>query len=185
MQTTEVTQEQWLSVMGNSPSQFKECGINCPVENVSWLDVQEFIRRLNRLEGTDKYRLPTEAEWEYACRAGSSTKYSFGDNAAILDEYAWYRNNSGWRPHPVGQKKPNAWGLYDMHGNVWEWCQDWQGDYPAGEVTDPKGPPSGHHKIIRGGSWLDGASILESSFRGQEYHVIRSNDIGFRLVRTF
>jgi len=107
MQTTEVTQEQWVKIMGNNPSLFKECGSSCPVENVSWVDVQEFIRRLNQQEQTNKYRLPTEAEWEYACRAGSTTKYSAGDE--LLGDYAWYEKNSGRRTHPVAQKKPNPW----------------------------------------------------------------------------
>jgi len=185
MQTTEVTQEQWVKIMGNNPSLFRECGNSCPVENVSWVDVQEFIRRLNQQEQTNKYRLPTEAEWEYACRAGSATKYSAGDSDELLGDYAWYEKNSGRRTHPVAQKKPNAWGLYDTHGNVWEWCQDWQDDYPARAVTDPKGPLSGQHKVMRGGAWLDSAPLLQCAFRGQDYHVIRSNDIGFRLVRNF
>ena len=153
MQTTEVTQRQWKAVMGNNPSNFKNCGDNCPVEEVSWNDVQDFIRKLNQREGGSKYRLPTEAEWEYAARAGTTTRFSFGDDEGRLGEYAWYSGNSGRKTHSVGQKTPNAWDLYDMHGNVWEWCQDWYGDYPSGSVTDSIGPSSGSRRVIRGGSW--------------------------------
>jgi formylglycine-generating enzyme required for sulfatase activity len=185
MQTTEVTQGQWQKVMGNNPSMFKGCGDNCPVENISWGDIQEFIRRLNQTERENKYRLPTEAEWEFACRAGSTMIYSFGNNEDELGDYAWYEQNSGRQPHPVAQKKPNAWGLYDMHGNVSEWCQDWHDDYPSGTVTDPKGPSFGQHRVMRGGSWLSSASILQNAFRSGDYPVVRSNDIGFRLVRNF
>jgi formylglycine-generating enzyme required for sulfatase activity len=185
MQTTEVTQGQWKKIMGDNPSIFKYCGSDCPVENVSWIDVQEFIRKLNRMEGTNTYRLPTEAEWEYACRAGSATKHSFGNNEEELGDYAFYGKNSEHKTHQTAQKKPNAWGLYDMYGNVWEWCMDWHDDYPDRTVKDPKGPTSGQHKVFRGGSWLDNAGIASCAFRGQDYHVIRSSDIGFRLVRAF
>ena len=123
----EVTQAQWEAVMGNNPSRFD--GRNNPVEQVSWEDVRVFIARLNAHEGHTRYRLPTEAEWEYAARAGSTSAYSFGDDAARLGQYAWYGDNSGKTTHPVGQKLPNAWGLHDMHGNVWEWVQGWYGDY--------------------------------------------------------
>jgi formylglycine-generating enzyme required for sulfatase activity len=152
MQTTQVTQAQWKAVMGNNPSGFKDCGDDCPVENVSWNDAQEFIKRLNEKEGKP-YRLPTEGEWEYACRAGSTSQFCFGDDESLLSEYAWYINNSDNRTHPVGTKKPNAWGLYDMHGNVWEWVQDWYGNYPSGSVTDPVGPERGGDRVDRGGSW--------------------------------
>lgn len=185
VQTTEVTQGQWQKIMGGNPSLFKDCGDDCPVENVSWIDAQEFIRRLNRIEGTNKYRLPTEAEWEYACRAGATGKFSFGENENELGNHAWYNKNSDSRTHPVAKKMPNSWGLYDMYGNVWEWCQDGYDDYPSGKVTDPKGLPAGQHRVLRGGSWLDNAAIARSAFRGQEYPVVRSHDIGFRLVRAF
>jgi formylglycine-generating enzyme required for sulfatase activity len=165
LQTTPVTQGQWEEVMGDNPSYFKECGEDCPVESVSWEAVQEFITKLNRMEKTDTYRLPTEAEWEYACRAGSTTAWCFGDDKVKLGDYAWYDENSGGKIHPVGQLKPNAWGLYDMHGNVWEWCQDWYGEYPAGPVTDPQGPASGERRVLRGGSWYNYAWITRSAKR--------------------
>jgi len=180
MQTTEVTQGQWTAIMGNNPSQFKDCGDNCPVENISWQDAQEYIKRLNMREGTNKYRLPTEAEWEYACRAGSQSRFSFGDAVGSLDLYGWYEGNSGNRTHPVGQKEPNAWGLYDMHGNVCEWVQDRYGDYPVGAVTDPTGPSSGTG-ILRGGSTGSIAWICRCACRvlTARYERIK---IGFRVV---
>jgi formylglycine-generating enzyme required for sulfatase activity len=186
-QTTEVTQGQWQKVMGNNPSHFKYYGENCPVESVSWHDTQEFIKRLKEIEGTDKYRLPTEAEWEYACRAGSSTRFCFGDDDQMLEEYAWYYNNSGGRTHPVSQKKPNAWGLYDMHGNVWEWCQDWYGPYPKGHVTDPKGPSSGKALVSRGGSWCYGVGHIRSAIRIKLNPNIHNTfgTFGFRVARDF
>jgi formylglycine-generating enzyme required for sulfatase activity len=167
MGTTEVTQGQWRKIMGNNPSCFKNCGNNCPVEYVSWDNCQEFIRKLNRKEGTNKYRLPTEAEWEYACRAGSKKRFCFCDSDLRLGDYAWYSNNSSSKTHSVAQKKPNAWGLYDMHGNVWEWCQDGYGKYPLSHVTDPKGPSSGSFRVIRGGSWDDHARYVRSANRNR------------------
>ncbi len=126
----EVTQAQWEAVMGNNPSWFSSCGGDCPVEWVSWEEAQAFVEALNALEGTTAYRLPTEAEWEYAARAGTTTSYAFGDDENRLDDYAWTRDNSGRRTQPVGQKKPNLWGLYDIHGNMFEWVQDWyKSDY--------------------------------------------------------
>ena len=148
----EVTQAQWRAVMGNNPSYFQNCE-DCPAEMASWNAVQEFLRRLNERAGITGYRLPTEAEWEYACRAGSQAAYSFGDDPRGLERFAWYEKNSGGKPHPVGQKRPNAWGLYDLHGNVWEWCQDWYGSYPSGSLSDPTGPGSGQGRVLRGGSW--------------------------------
>jgi formylglycine-generating enzyme required for sulfatase activity len=185
MQATEVTQGQWQAVMGDNPSHFKECGDICPVERVSWDDCQEFIRRLNQMERTDTYRLPTEAEWEYACRAGSQTPFCFGDSEEQLGEYAWYRDNSGRQTHPVGQKKPNAWGLYDMHGNAWEWCQDrYQKKYPRGEVTDPTGPSRGSERVSRGGSWLTSPSYCRSADRLDNAPDSRYHVLGFRLAMT-
>jgi formylglycine-generating enzyme required for sulfatase activity len=181
MKTTQVTQGQWRKVMRNNPSGFETRGDNCPVESVSWDDAQEFIRKLNQMERTDKYRLPAKAEWEYACRAGSTTRYYFGDDEAELGKYAWYSNNSDGT-HPVGQKKPNAWGLYDMHGNVWEWCQDWYGEYTR-SVTDPKGPKSGEGRVLRGGSWFNNARGLRSAYRHRLGPGYRDDSIGFRLAR--
>ncbi len=187
LQTTEVTQAQWRAVIGraSNPSHFRDCGDDCPVERVTWEDVQEFINKLNQIEGSNKYRLPTEAEWEYACRAGTTTRFSFGDDAALLGQYAWYNSNSGGRTHPVGQKKPNVWGLYDMHGNVFEWVQDWHGDYPSASVTDPTGPPSGARRVIRGGGW----GVEPYGVRSAEHFWVAPDDwyfaLGFRLARNF
>lgn len=184
MQTTEVTQGQWKAIMGKNPAAHKGCGDNCPVEQVSWNDVQTFIQKLNQKEGTDRYRLPTEAEWEYACRAGSTTKFCFGDDETKLSAHAWYYDNSGPRPHPVGQKKPNAWGLYDVHGNVREWCQDRYGFYPSSPVADSTGPSSGtFRRVFRGGSWNDYAERCRSAFRGWGDPGGRGYDLGFRVAR--
>jgi len=182
LQTTPVTQGQWERVTGNNPSRFKDAGDKCPVEKICWDEAQQFIEKLNKMEGTDKYRFPTEAEWEYACRAGGAERFCFGDEEGKLGEYAWYRGNSGKRTHPVGNKKANAWGLYDMHGNVWEWCQDCYGDYPAGPVTDPKGSPSCEFRVSRGGSWFDNASDIRSAHRGWGWPSNRVNNLGFRLA---
>jgi formylglycine-generating enzyme required for sulfatase activity len=178
-----VTQAQWEAVMGMNPSRFK--GADRPVESVSWDDVQAFMQKLNAREGADHYRLPTEAQWEYACRAGSNTRYHFGDDAARLDEYAWYDENSGNQTHPVGQKQPNAWGLYDMHGNVWEWVQDWYGDdyYHHSPAHDPQGPEQGERRMLRGGGWNVNAGVLRSAHRNALHPVIRFDLFGFRLAR--
>ena len=189
MQTTEVTQGQWRAVMGSNPSDFSDCGDDCPVETVSWDDVQEFIEKLNQMEGTDKYRLPTEAEWEYASRAGSTTAFANGEITNIdcddpnLDQMAWYCGNADITTHPVAQKDPNDWGLYDMHGNVWEWCEDWYGAY-SGPVTDPTGPSSGTIRVLRGGSWDFNAMYCRSASRYGLKPDNRSYDIGFRVARA-
>ena len=176
MQTTEVTQAQWTAVMGNNPSHFK--GGQRPVEQVSWNDAQEFIGKLNERDPGKNYRLPTEAEWEYACRAGAKES-RYGDPNAV----AWWYANSGQQTHEVGQKQPNDWGLYDMLGNVWELCADWKSPYPSGTVTDPAGPSSGYFRVSRGGSWFDAAPALNATFRSSPDPNYRGNSLGFRLAR--
>jgi formylglycine-generating enzyme required for sulfatase activity len=177
----EATQSQREAVMGNNPSTFK--GRSNPVEMVSWDDVQVFIKKLNQKEGGNKYRLPTEAEWEYAARAGTAGAYSFGDDEAALGRYAWYGEhyNSG-STHPVGQKEPNGWGLYDMHGNVWEWAQDWFGAYSSSPATDPRGPSSGSYRVIRGGAWNNRAGHCRSAYQRGSTPDSRCNYLGFRLA---
>ena len=178
----EVTQAQYEQVMGVNRSWFT--GANNPVETVGWEDAVEFCRKLSELPAEkaagNVYRLPTEAEWEYACRAGTTTKHSFGDDESELG-YAWLSENSGDETHPVGSKLPNAWGLYDMHGNVWEWCQDWFFFSSSGSVTDPTGPATGSYRVIRGGSWSNTAGYCRSAYRGRYGPSGRSNGSGFRV----
>ena len=184
--TREVTQEQWLAVMGGNPSHFKDD--RNPVEQVSWEDCQEFLRKLNEkfAAGQGKFQLPTEAQWEYACRAGSTTTYCFGDDEARLGDHAWYQDNAGGETHPVGEKKPNAWGLYDMHGNVSEWSADWYAsDYYAGSPReDPTGPSSGSDRVLRGGCWCDYAGLCRSANRYGLTPGHRSSVLGFRVARV-
>ena len=177
-----VTQSQWQAVMGKNPSYFK--GPGNPVENVSWEEVQRFISRLNERERTWRYRLPTEAEWEYAARAGSQTLWSFGDTGSSMRRYGWFRDNAGGSTHPVGQKRANAWGLFDVHGNVYEWVQDWyaQDYYSRSPVRDPQGPESGATRGFRGGSWIDGEEKARSGRRFSFAPDFHDNFIGFRLV---
>ena len=179
----EVTQGQWEAVMGNNPSRFTGDS-NRPVETVTWNDVQVFIRKLNEREPGRTYRLPTEAEWEYAARAGKTTAYSFGDDPSQLGEYAWYRNNSDRKTYPVGQLKPNPWGLCDMHGNVWEWVQDWydEGYYRQSPPSDPQGPSSGQSRVLRGGSFLNSRRVVRCAFRHGNFPLDRDDFIGFRVV---
>jgi formylglycine-generating enzyme required for sulfatase activity len=164
----EVTQQQYEAVMGSNPSEFK--GANNPVENVSWDDAVAYCAKLSSLPAElaagRVYRLPTEAEWEYACRAGTTTEYSFGDNEQDLGKYAWFETNSGSKPHAVGEKLPNGWGLYDMHGNVWEWCSDAEGSF----------------RVLRGGSWFYGAAYCRSAYRRTNVPTFRHANIGFRLA---
>lgn len=174
----EVTQAQWQSVMGNNPSYFKNCG-NCPIEQVSWDDAQNFIRKLNQMNDGYTYRLPTEAEWEYACRAGTT-----GD-AGNLSETAWYSENSGSKTHAVGSKQPNAWGLADMHGNVGEWCQDWYHETYYGAPGDGSAWLSGGEQkylVLRGGSWGADAKDLRSAIRYWGIPDARNAYGGFRVV---
>jgi formylglycine-generating enzyme required for sulfatase activity len=187
----EVTQSEYQQVMNKNPSNFQGEKIKGdssphPVDQVSWNDAVEFCKRLSGLPEEKKagrvYRLPTEAEWEYACRAGSTTAYSFGESSQSLGDYAWFSNNSDDRTHPVGQKKPNAWGLYDMHGNVWEWCSDWYGQYPKGAVSDPAGPKEGSSRVYRGGCWDYEAAICRSAYRYWYTPVVRNSHFGFRLA---
>lgn len=177
----EVTQGQWQKVMGRNPSHFSNCGDNCPVENVSWDDIQDFISRFNRQTGRN-YRLPTEAEWEYAARSGGkSQKYAGGND---VDSVAWYSSNSGGKTHPVGQKRPNGLGIYDMSGNVWEWCKDWYGSdyYSQSQRDNPTGPSSGSYRVDRGGSWVLSAAYARASYRFRYDPDDRGNSLGFRLA---
>jgi formylglycine-generating enzyme required for sulfatase activity len=183
-----VTQGEWKEVMGNNPSGYPD-NDRKPVESVSWYDVQEFIYKLNQKEGRRGYRLPTEAEWEYACRAkndpsSENTDYCFGSveyGEDKLENYAWYNQRDG--TSPVGEKRfPNPWGLYDMHGNVWEWVQDWYGDYPDDEVRDPQGPLEGSYRVYRGGCWDYFASYCRSAYRFRRSPGFRFDNVGFRLA---
>ena len=180
MGTYEVTQEQWESVMGSNPSS-KTKGAKLPVTDVSWEDCQEFIKKLNA-STKGGYRLPTESEWEHACRAGTSTAYSFGDEITPKD--ANYDDSKIGKPVAVGSYKPNAFGLYDMHGNVWEWCEDWYGSLQDGEVMDPKGPAKGNYRVLRGGSHLGTGPRARSSNRNYGAPTYRTTGDGFRLAKT-
>ena len=177
-----VTQAQWSTVMNSNPSRFKDD--LRPVESVSWHDAQDFIQALNSRDDTNGYRLPTEAEWEYAARAGSESAYSFGSEAVRLAEFAWYKKNAQNRTHPVGQLAPNAWGLYDMHGNVHEWCQDWfdRGYYSQSPVEAPGGPAEGLAKSLRGGDWGSEGWYCRCASRSLSSPDRRSNRVGFRVV---
>jgi formylglycine-generating enzyme required for sulfatase activity len=215
---TEVTNAQWMAVMGSVPSKWKDDGR--PVETVDWKSVAEFCYKLSEMPEEKNlgrvYRLPTEAEWEYACRAGTMTDYSFGDDESILGEYGWYANNSGKKPldanalleslrdlnsgeydwgtyisrlsdnncqtHVVGQKKPSAWGLHDMHGNVWEWCSDWHGQYGSDVQTDPRGPYLASDRVVRGGSWYEDIRYCRSAYRYRLDASRRNSTLGFRLA---
>ena len=176
---TEVTQALWKAVMGYNPSGFK--GDNLPVENVSWDDCQEFIRKLNAATGR-RFRLPTEAEWEFAARGGNQSRRTQYSGSSNIDDVAWYGDNSGNSTHPVKTKRPNELGLYDMTGNVWEWCQDWYGSYTNYSQTNPTGPYSGSCRVDRGGSWNYYAWYCRSSSRGNVTPDYRHYNLGFRLA---
>ena len=188
MARTEVTRAQWSRVMGADPSRFSDSGPDAPVESVSWDDCQEFVRRLNASPagGSGRlFRMPTEAEWEYAARAGSSTAYCFGDDPGLLGDHAWFGQDSGMKTHPVGLKKPNAWGLYDTHGNVWEWCADGYGSYPSASETDPLRPDSGAGRVGRGGGWDDFAGDCRTAYRSYGRPAgFKASPLGFRPVLT-
>ena len=175
----EVTQAQWIATMGENTSKFK--GDNFPVERVSWKDVQEFLRRLNAATGK-QYRLPTEAEWEYASRGGNKNQGYMYSGSNNLTDVAWYRDNSGSTTHPVGTKQANELGIYDMSGNVWEWCSDWYGSYTSTAKTNPTGPSSGSYRVSRGGSWVNFARDVRVSIRNYGTPDYRDYFIGFRLA---
>ena len=192
LQATEVTQGQWQAVMGYNPSFFRDCGESCPVEQVSWNEVQEFIRRLNQIEGAGKYRLPTEGEWEYAARAGTTTAFNTGP--CLTTEQANYNGQFPLSRCPAGEYRarttrvgsflPNDWGLYDMHGNVSEWVHDWNGKYPSGQISNPTGPPSGTTRIFRGGDWSHDAWICRAASRLAGMPGGGDNYLGLRLLRV-
>lgn len=181
---SEVTNAQWKRVMGVAPSKWRHD--DQPVEQVSWEKAVKFCKRLSMLSGEQAagrvYRLPTEAEWEYVCRAGTTTRRSFGEDRSLLGDYAWCEDNSSGMTQQVRQKKPNQWGLYDMYGNVWEWCSDWYGDFGAGAVTDPQGPLSGSLRVCRGGSWASGPMRCQSANREKYEPTHRQSHLGFRVV---
>jgi formylglycine-generating enzyme required for sulfatase activity len=175
----EVTQKQWQAVTGSNPSRFK--GDNLSVEGVSWEDVREFIRKLNAQTGK-KYRLPTAAEWEYAARGGVQSRGTKYGGSNTVDDVAWYYGNSDNAPHPAGEKSPNELGLYDMSGNVWEWCSDWYGDYGSSSQTHPAGPASGSDRVLRGGSWGSDARHVRVPVRRGSTPDFRAGNLGFRLA---
>lgn len=180
----EVTQAQWKAVMDSNPS--LNSGRSNPVEQITWNECQTFISKLNEIDSAYTYRLPTEAEWEYCCRAGSDTKFCSGNEEMNLGDYAWFHNNSYSKTHPIGQKNPNSWGIYDMHGNVLEWCQDWYDHdyYDNSPNIDPQGPSSGSERVYRGGSCAVSAKGCESAYRGSNPPYYGDWYHGVRLVRT-
>ena len=203
MDVREVTQASYQSLMGKNPSKF--AATESPVERLSWYAATQYANMRSLREGltpcydpetlqcdfaADGYRLPTEAEWEFACRAGTTTRWSFGSDKATLGKHAWFKENAGKTTHPIGQKSPNPWGLYDMHGNVAEWCNDFYGEGygPEGEVADPRGPASGEERVLRGGSWASSAQGCRSSARASQPPGLADvcfgyEAYGFRCVR--
>ncbi|MFH1092333.1 MAG: formylglycine-generating enzyme family protein [Pseudomonadota bacterium] len=176
-----VTQAQWVRIMGLNKASFKG-GWDLPMETVNWYEAREFIRRLNEMMNTDAHRLPTEAEWEFCCRAGSRGDYCFEGRAFRLENYAWYAKNAGFRPRPVGQKKPNKFGLHDMHGLVWEWTSSQEMGYPY-RADDGREDPNGSlPRVVRGGSWLSHEYFCRCGFREWHLPVHRDHDIGFRVA---
>lgn len=181
----EVTQKQYEAVMGTNPSQHK--GPDNPVDSIGWNDAVEFCQKLSAMlaekAAGNIYRLPTEAEWEYACRAGTSTKFCFGDDESQLVDDAWFKKTARSTSHPVGQKEPNLWGIYDMHGSVYEWCQDYYAPYQAGPVTDPRGGETGSHRVLRGGGFTNISSYCRSAERSYVTVETIRHSYGFRVVR--
>lgn len=176
----EVTQEQWQRLMDANPSNFK--GAKLPVDSVSWHDCQRFLEKLGTATG-QVFALPTEAQWEYAARAGATTRWSFGDEPALAGRHAWFAENSRGTSHPVGTKAANAWGLHDLHGNIAEWCADWYAaPYPRSDVVDPRGPPAGDSRVVRGGAWGDDAIFIRSAYRNANGPDGANDGIGFRCV---
>lgn len=176
----EVTQEQWEMVMGSNPSAFKSAKL--PVESVSWEDCQRFVAEFQKLTGRS-FALPTEAQWEFASRAGTTSPWSFGNKEELIEDFAWINTNSGDRTHPVGEKKPNPWGLHDMLGNVQEWVSDWYSNpYERGMASDPQGPSSGDARVIRGGAWGDYPANTRSSYRNCMGPEVKHEGVGLRLV---
>jgi formylglycine-generating enzyme required for sulfatase activity len=177
----EVTQEQWEAVMGSMPAGFK--GPRRPIESVTWEEAVAFTKALSLRTGRTA-RLPTEAEWEYACRAGTTTEYVFGDSVEQLPQHGWFSGNSGLVTHDVGGKPPNPWGLYDVHGNVWEWCLDWfdVGYYANSPAIDPRGPESGTHRALRGGGYVGRDRILRSADRAGHRPTEKYKDLGLRVL---
>lgn len=180
----EVTQSQYEQIMGTNPS--GNVGADLPVDHVTWFDAVAFCGALTTMDPKFTYRLPTEAEWEYACRAGSTTRYYWGDDPKIegIDAYAYYKENADGKTHPVGGKRPNPWGLFDMNGNVWEWCLDWMGPYPDGDATDPRGPDAGEQKVCRGGCWAYDATRCRSAERNEAPADSVHPNLGIRVVAT-
>jgi formylglycine-generating enzyme required for sulfatase activity len=176
---TEVTQAEWEAVMGDNPSHFKGKPQN-PVEHVTWHDCQGFVQKLS-VKFKKPFRLPTEAEWEYACRAGAATDFYFGDSQAALPQHAWFNANSGGSTQPVGRTKPNAWGLHDMAGNVWEWCEDWYAPYDKAPQVDPKGPGAGSSRVLRGGSWSYGPGYCRAADRNMRQAEVPGQYYGCRV----
>jgi formylglycine-generating enzyme required for sulfatase activity len=195
-----VTRRLYAEIIGSDPGWPEGEADDRPVNKVSWLDAVAFCNELSKREGldlcyqiageevswdrtVDGYRLLTEAEWEYACRAGSTTRFSFGDDERQLDDHAWFGKNSGGDPQPVGQKRANAWGLYDMHGNVYEWCWDWYGAYARVVLSAPEEPPAGEGRVLRGGAFGNPPRYLRSAFRIRLLPMDRDRDFGFRCAR--
>jgi formylglycine-generating enzyme required for sulfatase activity len=184
----EVTQGEYMALMGKNPSHFTN-DTTRPVEKLNYAQATAYgaaltarERAAGRLPDLFEYRLPTEAEWEYACRAGTTNLFSFGDMESLAPEYAWTEENSEGQSHPVGQKKPNPWGLHDVHGNVWEWCQDWMGDYAKGDLIDPRGAPMGKYRVFRGGGWNNGVPMARSGNRFAMAPTSGIHFVGLRIA---